>query len=552
MRPVFFLQTVRPLRRLLPIVVLAAGLAGLHACGDETRAVPRDVLIVTVDTLRADRLGLYGHADAVTPNFDRLGALGRRFDAAYTPFPRTTPALATLLTGRWPQVHGSREVSQPVKKDQSFLAQSLKTLGFTTLGVSANGAAGERQNLAEGFDDMISAHELGRTRAVSVTDAAVNLLQGHQDAERLFLWVHYVDPHFPYIPHPDAVADADTPSKELDGSCAELVRYAEKDRSHTAHVVSNRDGRSAAALADCKRVYDQEIAVVDRELGRLFAAWAEARGGSAQAHTSADPISRTLGTTLVIATADHGENQGEWELYYQHGPNVHDASLRVPLILAGPGIETGVDADVAGLEDIMPTVLAALGMPKKERPPSDGVDLSTPAQERAERRYFAESGSALLLESFRYVTSGRADRRNCTNGPRFSLCEDEDGSLRLYDHLADPDLTEDLSAVEVEHARALVRLRRQWPPESSRQRSVRQGPYKLVEIPRLHGGYDRALFHTMDDPAESVDLAKDHPQLVDALGQALDTWTATLPSHAGLGELSPEEEQELRALGYID
>ena len=108
MRPVFFLQTVRPLRRLLPIVVLAAGLAGLYACAGETRAVPRDVLIVTVDTLRADRLGLYGHADAVTPNFDRLGALGRRFDAAYTPFPRTTPALATLLTGRWPQVHGSR------------------------------------------------------------------------------------------------------------------------------------------------------------------------------------------------------------------------------------------------------------------------------------------------------------------------------------------------------------------------------------------------------------------------------------------------------------
>lgn len=524
------------------LVLLCLGPWSPWACAPaEPRDVAQDVLLITVDTLRADHLGLYGHDGASTPHFDDLGDRGRRYDAAFTPFPRTTPALGTLFTGRWPQIHGSREVGRPVHKGQVFLTHKLKELGFTTLGVSANGAAGESQNLDQGFDDMISAQELSRTRAVHITDAALKLMQAHGDAERLFLWAHYADPHFPYSPlqeEPDL--DAVTAP---DGTCAELVKYATAARHHTAHVVSNRDGRSEQALEDCRRAYDQEIVHVDRQIGRLLEAWAAARGGS-------------LDNTLVIVTSDHGENMGEWHLYYQHGPNVHDAGLRVPLIFTGPGVEPGVDEAPVSLEDVMPTVLSLLGVKKKDRPESDGVDLSTgehlASDSGEERLLFAESGSALLVESFRYVTSGRKGNRNCTNGPRYALCEDKDGTLRLFDHVEDPDLTQDLAPVEVEHARALLRIRRQWPPESSRQRSVRQGRYKLVEVPKLQGGYQRLLFDTEADPLETTDLAQQEPQRAAELGEALSQWTATLPVHSGLGELTPEEEQELRALGYID
>ena len=522
---------------ILCTVLLVAGCT--EQAPKKPKEIPQDILLITIDTLRADRLGLYGHEEAATPTFDMLGAQGRRFDAAFTPFPRTTPALATLHTGRWPQVHGSREVSRPVRKDLPFLAQLLKEKGFTTLGVSANGAAGERQNMALGYDDFVSAHELKHKGASFVTDAALQLMESRRDDERLFLWVHYIDPHWPYVRH----QDVEMPGPKPDGTCDQLVQYANTNRSHTAHVVSNRDGKSAAALEDCRRVYDEEVAHVDGQMDRLLKAWAEARGG-------------TLDRTLVITTSDHGENHGEWDLFYQHGPNVHDAGLRIPLIFTGPGVEPGVETSIVSLEDVMPTVLSMLDFPEDSRPPTDGRDLTlaTGDAETAgdDRLLYAESGSALLVESFRYITSGRSNKRNCLNGPRYSLCEEDDKSLRLYDHVEDPDLSKDLAAVEVEHARALVRLRRQWPAESARQRAVRQGRFKLVEIPQLQGGYSTALFDTETDPMEAKDISDEHPELTAKLKEALDLWTATLPVHEGLGTLSPEEEQELRALGYID
>lgn len=497
--------------------------------------IPRDVLLITIDTLRADRLGAYGNPQAETPSMDRLAAEGRRFNAAFTPFPRTTPALATLHTGRWPQVHGSREVGGPLKAELPSLAQSLRTLGFRTVGVSANGAAGKPQGLAKGFDDFLSAQDLSKLHGDGVTAAAIEQIDRHAEAERLFSWVHYIDPHFPYHPwvrlsHPPT-----------EGPCAELVRYARGDRTRTAHVVSNRDGRSEAARDDCMRVYDQEIAYTDFQIRLLLEAWGEARGG--------------LGDTLVIVTSDHGENMGEWQLYFQHGPNVHDAGLRIPLIFNGPGIEPGVDDGLTSLEDLMPTLLSVLGMDAEIRPETDGEDLSLRlrgGEADSRRSLFAEGGSALLVESFRYITSGRSNKRNCTNGPRYSLCQGEDEVLRLYDHIEDPDLTVDLAAQEIEHARALMRLRRQWPPETARQRSVRQGRFKLVEVPQPQGGYERRLFDLQSDPTELEDVSSRHPEVMARLGDELSAWTAGLPSHQGLGNLSPEEEDQLRALGYID
>jgi len=127
--------------------MLRASWTLLLAVGCSQPEPPPDLVIVTVDTLRADRLGAYGHAAAQTPNVDALAARGVRFDQATTTFPRTTPALASLLTGLEPSRHGSREVGQPMTAGVS-LAELLGARGYGTVAVSATRVASAKQGLA--------------------------------------------------------------------------------------------------------------------------------------------------------------------------------------------------------------------------------------------------------------------------------------------------------------------------------------------------------------------------------------------------------------------
>lgn len=519
-------------RRALLSVLLLWALAG---CSSESP----DVILITIDTLRADRLGTYGWTDARTPAIDRLAEQGTVYSQAFTPLPRTTPGLASLLTGLEPHRHGSREVGQEMRPDVPTLAEILAARGWAALAVSGSGAADPAQGLDRGFDDFVPVAELPSRRAEEVTRRALAEVDSLWTTKPLFLWTHYLDPHAPYDPPSPWGDDA-----RGDG-CRELVRFIEEHNWQGGHAFSNREGRSERARDSCAFLYDAEIAYTDSQVGALLEGLDRLRPDRPK---------------LVILTSDHGENLGEEGLYFQHGPSLHDASLRVPLIFAGPGIPTGRnDPDqVAMLQDVLPTVLAELGLDAPEGLSFDGIDLSfrmhrvrLPAMQR---KVFAESGSALMVHNFSYLHSGRAGGLHCLNVRHWSLCS---RPLKgLFDHEADPGLTTDLSASEPEVLRSLIEIRKIWSPEEARSRMARNHRFKLVETPIPQGGYRRVLYDMEDrdmedgsgDP-ETRDVSVRFSAQWRDLGRRLDAWTSSLPRPEPPAR-SAEDVQRLRALGY--
>jgi arylsulfatase len=557
------------------VLLLAAILAACRG-GDaeDASSVAPSLIVITVDTLRADRLGAYGHGAARTPVVDALARRGVRFQHATTPFPRTTPALASMLTGLLPWRHGSREVGQPMSAAIATVPAILAARGYTTLAVNVNGAAGPAQNLHLGFARFLDHRSFADHTAAGVTDAAIALLDEHAsgaapaargDAPRrdpIFLWVHYIDPHFPYLP---PASWTDQPEAAI---CRDLVERSATDLVATAHVRMDLDGAASRALHDCAALYDAEIAFTDFHLGRLLDALRE-RGW--------------LDGAYVVFTSDHGENLGEDGLFYEHGPSVHDASLRVPLIVAGPRVGSRIDTGLARLEDLAPTLLSLAGVAPEQWPAFDGVDLSprlfrsggdanedtssvtgTEDRDGARRRVpsrartrsdgpraaVAESGAALLPQSFRYLSSGRPGDLQCVNGARFSLCVEPRGEPRLYDHVADPFLERDVSREHPEVRDALAAVRQQWAPGAARERTLRTERWKLVETPMPAGGWSAALYDLDADPSETRDVAAERPQLVERMRAELAAAFADAPAPVA-HELEPRELEALRALGYV-
>jgi arylsulfatase A-like enzyme len=537
-------------------LVLGALLLGAVPGCAPAPTTPRHVLLVSVDTLRADALGFAGHAAARTPRLDALAAGGTVFTEAVTPLPRTTPGLASLLTGTWPKTHGSRDVGDPIHGGVATLAEILSRRGFRTLAVSANASASAKQGLDRGFDDFVDYDALIARRdgdlyrdltdvgpgrpgwAEATTDAALELLATASADRRFLLWVFYFDPHFFYRP----------PSPWQDGvdarRCWQLYEYFGAHRDEGGQLFSNVGGVAAPAREDCRRLYDAEVAYTDHQIGRLLDGVA---------------ASGLLADTLVVFTADHGENFGEGNLWYEHGDNVHDAGLRVPLVFSGPGVARGRrDSSSVSLVDVLPTLLARLGI-TGAGPRHEGRDLSRhlapgPAPRPARRRpVFAESGTATWNEAVEHVTTGRTWWRVCVNDERWTLCEipgERPGQFLLYDHRADPELLRDLAAERPEEVARLQPVWRRWPPESARQRAARTARFKLVELPRVEGGYRRVLYDLAADPGETRDVSAAFPREAEALGRALAAWTADIvPS--GPRARDPELEQTLRSLGYV-
>jgi arylsulfatase A-like enzyme len=500
------------------------------------QASPPNIVAITVDTLRWDGLGCNGSERARTPRIDSLASAGTNFLQATTPFPRTTPALASLFTGLLPHRHGSREVMDPLLRGAT-LADLLSRRGYRTIGVSANHAAGPRVNLHRGFAEFFLVNP---PSAEVVTARALSLSKRVDAEEPLLLWVHYFDPHFPYLP-PATFRQPEAPK------CRNLMERLRRRELEKGAVQENHDGGSAEALEDCEQLYDSEVAYTDVQIGLLL----DGLGASGR-----------LENAVVVFTSDHGENLGEAGLFFEHGPNVHDASMRVPLIIAGPGLARNrTDRDVARLEDLMPTLLALADVDPEDRPATDGLDLGprlradapAPALEAAIGPVaFAESGSSLVMPSIRPLVTGRARERHCINGERFSLCQSPGEQPVLFDHVVDPGLTQDVSEAHPEEFERLREAQERWPPEHCRERTVRTPRFKLVEYPLLEGGYRRALYDLGNDPRELRDVSQAHPEVAATLGRHLDRYTAELPAPATRPPRSFEQDEILRSLGYVE
>jgi len=297
-------------------LLLAACATEPQPAPPEQRAtLPPDVVLVSLDTTRADRLGCYGHAAAQTPWLDALAARGRRFEQAYSPLPLTIPSHAAMMTGLEPYHLEIRANGDNVLGEERVtLAERLKQQGYQTAGSVAAFVTNRVWGFAQGFDAYRDELPPGgdtwhlERPADQVVDDALELARRADPAEPLFLWLHLYDPHYPYTP-PDHLRE-----------------------SFGDHP------------------YDGELAWVDEQLARLEQGLGEAR--------AAQPGRETL----WVVVGDHGEGLGEHR-ELTHGLFVYQGSQHVPWIMAGPGIEVSVVQQPVGLADLLPTLLDALGMP---------------------------------------------------------------------------------------------------------------------------------------------------------------------------------------------
>jgi choline-sulfatase len=349
-------------------------------------AIASSVLIVTIDTLRADRVGVYGAKNVETPNIDRLAAEGAWAPQATVHVPLTRPSHVSLFTGRYPDEHGVRDnISPPLAADVPLLAERFQRAGFATGAFIASAVLDRQSGLARGFDLYSDRFEPGADRKSGdvVAAEAIGWLPGKS---RFFAWVHLYDVHAPYVP-PGAYA----------------ARYAD-------------------------RPYDGTVAWSDEIVGRLIAALRDAGA---------------LDRTLVIVTSDHGEALGE------HGEDVHgyfvyESTLRVPLVIRGPGVKAGTRlGGVPRTIDLFPTIVEMTGL-AGGGPNTSGQSLASVLKGGAtkDEPTFAESLVPLLHYGWSDLRAVRDGRWKYILAPR----------PELYDLDHDPGELKNL--VEGEQAKA--------------------------------------------------------------------------------------------------
>jgi arylsulfatase A-like enzyme len=398
------------------------------------------VLLVTIDALRADRVGAYGDLTARTPNLDALAKQGVLFRNAIVHSVVTGPSHASILSGRLPSTHGSFENGQRLDASVPTLAESFEQAGYVT---AAFPSAWATQSDASGLPTRFqySDEDLREQRAWprltwscsairplrkafegaetwppyrparATVDRAVRWLAA-QAGETTFTWVHLFDPHLPYEPPEELVAP---------GARGATGEWHDLDAHRRLAIAT--DARQLAAM---RSLYDAEVAYADRELGRLVDAARRAAPG---------------GRLMVVVTSDHGEPMGEHGHFWHR--DLYDETLRVPLVIVPPDAAAGLVKEVAPLVravDIAPTLLAFLGLPPMQA--TDGVSLLPLARGDST----ASPGPALAF--FRPGAGDFARAATAVRSDGFKLIVTEpgwrasdewmDAQTQLFDLAADP------------------------------------------------------------------------------------------------------------------
>src|ERR1700690_1153355 len=371
-------------------------------------AVDRDynLILVTVDTLRAADVGFLGYDKPTTPNLDALAAQGVIFDRAYSMASYTGKALAPMLIGKYPSetVRDGGHFNKYAPSN-TFLAERLKGAGFFTMGAASHWYFREAWGLTQGFDlfDLSAIPEQGQgaasdstTTSAQLTDAALGLLERRAGSGRFFLWVHYFDPHEQYVPHPGA-PDFSDPGKPSGW------------RMHAA--------------------YDGEVWFTDKHIGRLLD---YARG---QAWWK---------NTVVVLTSDHGESMTEHGIAFQHGLEIWEPLVRVPLVIYVP------DADLVphhvplkrSVIDLVPTLLDLMRVQPAAPGELSGQTLMSdiaakPGEALDERDVYLDMPDGPYTHMRRGIIHGTT--------PGMKLIHFGGRQYQLYDLAEDPGEQEDLS-----------------------------------------------------------------------------------------------------------
>ena len=413
--------------------------------------LPVNVVLITIDTTRADRMGFLGSTRGLTPNLDALANQSLVFSRAYAQVPLTTPSHATILTGTYPQFNHLGDLGTPLAKDLPYLPEIFQKHGYRTAAFVGSQVLDPQSAAAPGFDRGFDVYDAGfhsrregedryaseERRAATVVDHALAWLRQQPRNTPFFLWVHLYDPHDPYDP-------------------------PEPFKSKFA-----------------KQPYDGEIAYVDSVLGRLF--------GELKARGLYDPA-------VIAIVADHGEAFGEHG-EETHGFFLYDETIHVPMVIKLPAARTNarINAPV-GLVDVAPTVLRAAGLevPKTMQ----GLSLLPLASEKkaprdrfAERTVYAETDYPQRAFGWSWLRALRAGKYLYIDAPH----------RELYDRSADPQAQHNLADASPAVADTLQAELDEFRRKTSKERVGQQAHLTPEQAEKL-----QALGYVTSAPNESA------------------------------------------------
>jgi arylsulfatase A-like enzyme len=468
--------------------LVLSGLIALTGCRGEKQGggtaaglhVPRHVFLITVDTLRADHMSLYGYGRATSPNLQKAAAAGVTFDRAICQWPKTGSSFASMFTGLYPHTTGiTHKAAVRVPEKYVTLPVLFKESGFTTMGVVSNAVVSSKFGWNRGFDELAETWGTGEfpddpklfrplASAPKVNSLAVPLLKKYAKADRLFAWFHYSDTHAPYM-LPDGVANPFLSDGLFRGDREVPQKYINKGYLLNGHT----DLKYYVAQ------YDANVLVADTYVQKLL-----------------DEM-RSLGLledSLVIFTADHGEELGEHDSWFEHGPLPYNTTAHVPLVFLMNGLPAGrrVDRPVE-LVDLYPTLKELIAPDRK----IEGLE--------------GHSLWPLLRDS---TTGGSQD---------FQEAFSEAGRR--------PDLYHSIQ----EGVWKLV---------------FNSGGKRSKAATSTTGGFE--LYNLRDDPMETSNLAAERPEEVRRLRKALAGWMRRARAEGGDEEVNDENERALKALGYAN
>ena len=331
------------------------GIALSSGCSSER--APGSVLLITIDTLRADHLSGAGYVRPTSPTLDAFARRGTRFEWAFSTCSYTVPSHTSMLVGRYPSFHsaGLLNGQQRLLPSETTLAEILRDAGWRTAAIVSNAVLDHGVGLAQGFesyDDDLPDRELVRRlrerRAANAVDRALEKLAEFGE-EPYFLWLHLQDPHGPYTPPATIPGFGETGEGPSDSRTLPVGGDFSGYRAIPAYQVVGSERR----FGDYRERYDREIRSLDRELARLFARLDE---------------SVERGRVLVVITGDHGEAMGEDGFYFSHGHSVGLDQVHVPLIFVGGDVATdrSIATPVTNMS-VFATILEYLGQPLPER-----------------------------------------------------------------------------------------------------------------------------------------------------------------------------------------
>lgn len=440
------------------------------ACAQPT---PPNLVLVVVDSLRADHLTPYGYERETSPALELMASKGTLFERAYSAAPWTMPSVASILTGQHPSHHGVTNTDRVLPGELTTMAELLRQRGYTTAAVISHHLIGKRFRFEQGFDEFVE-DDVGGAKYIStqgVTRKASDFLRSVSKGARrepFFLFVHYFDPHYDYRDH-EAIEWASPRAGRLNGS---------EGIGALRGMLDDMTEEEIAFLVDR---YDEEILFTDAGFGRLIKNLENLGFGD---------------DTLVVFTADHGEEflgRG----WLGHMRTLYDELVRVPLLISGPGVPKNqrLKSPVSTVA-LLPTLLELMGL-------DANADLQLPESSFASIIHAGgalDDAYAFCEVDYLGVEEGRpglkTTHKKAVVGPRYKFVRDDrSGELELYDLLKDPGEQTDISEAEVSLAQELeARLDRHLEAAKrnalvAEKRKINQAEFK--DLQQLgYAGYD--------------------------------------------------------------